>query len=142
MSEGRASHEVYEAYRKQIEHEDELIGMRNGWLIGGQAFLFAAYAAVLAVPNGSVGSDFTRAANQLFVELPWIGIGLAALAGSAVFAALWQSRQLRITFMKGCQPPSQYPEIMSRGPRRIGHLVAVLVPSALSAAWIWVIVGR
>lgn len=131
--------DVYETYRKQIEHEDQLIGMRNGWLIGGQAFLFAAYAALLAIQRHGV----TRPAHQLFTELPWVGIALAALVLSAVVAALWRSHMLCKQYKKHWKRPRKYPKIISTtGPRLIGHSVALLVPSVLVIAWIWVLVAR
>ncbi len=38
--------EAYVAYRKQIEHEDDLIGLRIGWFIAAEGLLFAAYGVV------------------------------------------------------------------------------------------------
>jgi hypothetical protein len=137
----RSHQDLYDAYRKQIEHEDELIGMRNGWLIGGEAFLFAAYSALLTLPS-SGHLEFTKAAELLFTELPIIGIALALLAFCAVCAALWCSRQLRQGFDRCYSPPEGYPAVMSRGPRWLGHFVAFLVPLGMVTAWTVVIVSR
>jgi hypothetical protein len=134
-----AEREVYDAYRKQIEHEDELIGMRNGWLIGGQAFLFAAYAATLAVQSRGAQRGFASAAHQLFIELPVVGTALATLVFVTVSAALCRSDQLRKRFDNLHEVPQNYPCIMSGAPRWIGHGVARLIPILFIGSWIWVI---
>jgi hypothetical protein len=131
--------DVYDAFRRQIEHEDDLIGMRNGWLIGGQAFLFAAYAGTLTVQSHGALRGFASAARQLFGELPVVGIALAALAAQAVLAALWRSRQLVREFKNLGERPQHYPEIMSPGPRLAGHFVAYLIPVLFAGSWIWVL---
>jgi hypothetical protein len=143
---------VYGAFRGQLEHEDELIGMRNGWLVGGESFLFAAYAVLLTLPTeGSVSaptrasssnSNFASAGQQLFHELPVVGIVLALLAFLSVFAALWRERQLRKKFSERHCVPRGYPEVISRWPRLIGHGVAMLVPAVMVGAWIVVLVAR
>jgi hypothetical protein len=115
--------------------------MRNGWLIGGEAFLFAAYAGLLVLPENAE-PYFARPARQLFHELPWIGIALAALAFVSVGAALWRSRQLRVEFERIYSLPEGYPSIISVGPRRIGHSVAGLVPLAMALSWALVLVLR
>ena len=130
---------VYDAFRRQIEHEDDLIGMRNGWLIGGQAFLFAAYAGTLTVQSHGAPHGFASAARQLFSELPVVGIALAVLAALAVRAALWRSRQLVSEFENLGERPQRYPEIMSVGPRLVGHFVAYLIPVLFAGSWIWVL---
>jgi hypothetical protein len=134
--------DVYDTYRKQIEHEDELIGMRNGWLIGGQAFLFAAYAGVLEVQGLGTPHGFASAAHQLFNELPAVGIALAALAFLAVYAALLRSRQLVSDFENWYNPPQYYPRIMAKYPRRIGHSVARLIPILFIGSWLGVLFFR
>lgn len=134
--------DVYDAYRRQIEHEDELIGMRNGWLIGGQAFLFAAYAATLAVQSHGALSGFASAAHELFDELPAVGMSIAILALITVNAALWRLQQLVSDFENMHQRPQHYPLIMSRGPRRLGHSVAELIPILFVGSWIGVLYFR
>ncbi len=143
---------VYGAYRNQLEHEDELVGMRNGWLVGGESFLFAAYAVLLTLPSGSsktsstgaqsLNSNFPSAGQQLFHELPVIGIVLALLAFLSVFAALSQERKLCKNFEKGHSVPRGYPEVISGWPRHIGHGVAILVPAVMVGAWAFVLVAR
>lgn len=136
-----AKTKAYIAYREQIEHEDDLIGMRNGWLIAGEAFLFAAYAALLVLTK-QAEPQFVGSATQLFHELPWIGIALALLALSSVGAALWRSRELRCEFEQHYESPRGFPAIMSCGPRRVGHSVALLVPIGMAIAWTIVLISR
>jgi hypothetical protein len=134
-----AGADVYDAYRKQIEHEDQLIGMRNGWLIGGQSFLFAAYATIFAVQGHGAQRGFVSAAHQLFGELPVVGVVLATLGFLTVSAALRRSRQLQKGFENSYDPPACYPSLMSAGPRLVGHGVARLIPILFVLSWLWVI---
>jgi hypothetical protein len=146
------SERVYGVFRGQLEHEDELVGMRNGWLVGAESFLFAAYAVLLTLPtDGSASvsntasnsnSNFASAGQQLFHELPVVGIVLALLAFLSVSAALWREWQLRNEFSKHHSVPRGYPDVISRWPRHIGHGVAVLVPAVMVGAWIVVLVAR
>jgi hypothetical protein len=133
---------IYDAYRAQIEHEDQLIGMRNGWLIGGQAFLFAAYAATLAVQSHGVQRGFPSAAHELFYELPALGIALAALALTTVNAALARLRKLKKDFEYLQERPEGYALIMSGTPRLFGHSVAVAIPILFIVSWIAVFCFR
>lgn len=103
---------IYDAYRTQIEHEGHLIGMRNGWLVGGQAFLFAAYSATLEVQDRGVQRSFSSAANELFDELPALGIVLAVLVSIAVNAALALLLKLRREFENLDECPDRYPSII------------------------------
>jgi hypothetical protein len=130
-----ASPESFGAYRKQIEHEDDLIGVRNGWLIGGEAFLFAAFAALLALPQDA-SPQFKIVAHVLLWELPVIGVVMALLVFCSVSAALVRSEQLRREFEGHYRVPEGFPAVMSRKPRRAGHSVARLVPLCLAVSWV------
>ena len=133
---------IYDAYRTQIEHEDQLIGMRNGWLVGGQAFLFAAYAATLAVPDHGVQRGFSSAAHELFYELPALGIVLAALVFITVNAALSRLRKLNRDFENLGECPEHYPSIISGTQRKFGHGVAIAIPTLFAGSWIAVFFFR
>jgi hypothetical protein len=133
---------VYATYRSQLEHEDDLIGMRNGWLIGGESFLFAAYAALLTLPSATASSHFKSAAQQLFQELPWVGIILALLASVSVGAALGRERQLRKEYERDHHVPHGYPALISGWPRFVGHRVALAVPVGMMIAWVIVLLRR
>jgi len=138
-------HDLYVVYRGQLEHEDNLVGIRNGWLIAGQSFLFAGYAAVLAVTQSS-GNGFVRTADELSRELPWIGLVLAAMAFVAVNAALYRSNQLCKWFTKlnsrpSAYPPLQSPVLLELSPKRLGHAVARCVPLVFVGAWIYQLVN-
>jgi hypothetical protein len=121
-------HNLYVTYRAQLEHEDNLIGIRNGWLIGGQAFLFAAYASALAVQSTRNDHVFFTAADNLYLALPWIGLALAVLAIVAVSAALRRSNRLCQKYLDLHLRPPHYPKIR---------------PSSLFVvAWIYILVSR
>jgi hypothetical protein len=111
--------------------------MRNGWLVGGQTFLFTAYAATLAVRGHRA-----NAANELFYELPVIGIFLAALIFITVNAALARLRGLKREFDNLHERPERYPSIISGKPRIFGHFVVIAVPVLFVASWIAVLSFR
>ena len=134
--------DIYDAYRTQIEHEDQLIGMRNGWLIGGQAFLFAAYSATLEVQDHGVQRSFSSAANELFYELPALGIVLAVLVSITVNAALARLLELRREFENLDKRPDHYPSIISGTPRLFGHGVARAISILFAISWIAVFFFR
>lgn len=133
---------IYDAYRTQIEHEDHLIGMRNGWLVGGQAFLFAAYSATLEVQDHGVQRSFSSAANELFYELPALGIVLAVLVSITVNAALARLLELRREFENLDKHPDHYPSIISGTPRLFGHGVARAISILFAISWIAVFFFR
>jgi hypothetical protein len=123
--------ERYKAYRAQIEHEDQLMGIRIGWLIGSEAFLFAAYANV-ASAGGSWGT-----ASRLLDILPKLGIAIAVLISFAIVAAIIAIQRLR----RSCPPDDVLralklpPMISGKLTHRIGLIPACLLPIVLCLAW-------
>jgi len=133
----------YEAYRSQIEHEDSLIGVRIGWLIGGEAFLFAAYAAVLAIQTQDPNRGYFVAAHQLFLALPWMGIILASLVSVSVLAAQSSMDRLCEEFKIAGASPLGYPDLMSIPQHRLwGHYTARYVPWLIAVTWAFVFFTR
>lgn len=125
----------YHAYRAQLEHEDHLIGVRVGWLITSEAFLFAAFAT--AVPyrqhhQGAVG-------DRLLELLPLLGITVAVLVYCAVLASLHATERLR----KACPNIERlgYPPVVSPNLSHVfGFVPARFIPPALILAWIYVVI--
>ena len=82
--------ERYKAVRGQIEHESTLVGIRLGWLIAAESFLFAGYATVLTVTKG-VPDKFGSGADTLFrfCRLPGWCWPLVWLAQSSLPSWRW-----------------------------------------------------
>lgn len=118
----------YKAIRGNVEHEDQLMGTRVGWLIASEAFLFAAYANV-GRPHTVVG----KAENLRWV-LPALGGVIALLVLGAVLAAMWAirdlDRQARELFPLGLPPVVGKP-----GTYRLGLYTTLGLPVALIVAW-------
>ena len=43
-------------FRNQIEHEDNLVGLRNSWLVGSQSFLLGTYVFLVNSPYDYISS--------------------------------------------------------------------------------------
>jgi len=116
----------YAAYREQIEHEDHLLGVRVGWLIASEAFLFAAYANAKGVLRPP---ELTR----LIELLPWIGIAIAALVFLAICAAI---RALHHLWNRGPSLPGFPPVVGNWSTHLLGLAPPVLIPIGLALAWL------
>jgi hypothetical protein len=123
----------YKAYRDQVEHEDQLMGIRIGWLIGSEAFLFVAYAHITteAGPEGVTA--------RLLDVLPALGILIAIFISFAIAAAVVAVRGLR----KAC-PPDAIQKSMDLPPmisgsctHAIGLIPAWAIPITLVVAWLY-----
>lgn len=128
----------YQAIRAQVEHEDNLLVARVGWLIGSEAFLFAAYASAL---KGASGSE----ARHLKQLLPLLGIGIAALIAVAIVAALVAIGRLkRLALGDGkrgipalSSPLGMPPVIGSPMLHGFGLVPAIGLPGVLIVVWLY-----
>jgi len=137
--------QIYNVYRVQIEHEDELIGLRVGWFVAAEAFLFAAYGVVLAVQKDSVIRGTIPVDKRVLTMVPLIGIVMAAIVGAAIGAAMHQMERLNQDY-NGCEGghpdqtlPSGYPPL--RASDRVvtlGHLPAAFLAPIVIVAWFYV----
>ncbi len=130
--------EAYVAYRKQIEHEDDLIGLRIGWFIAAEALLFAAYGVVLAAPSFALGGT-VPIDRRVFTIVPILGIVMAVLVAAGVSAAMHQIVVLREQYdVKLSSPPDLYPALRStRAISGLGHLPAIILPALMTISWGW-----
>jgi hypothetical protein len=111
------------------------VGVRVSWLMAAEAFLFAAYAAVLTVPVTAL-SAFKPAALRLYDALPWVGIVLAALVFIAVCAAILRLKELREEFKHSVRNVQGYPKITSKRVHRwTGRIPGMLAPLVVILAW-------
>ncbi len=125
----------YNAFRGQIEHESTLIGVRLGWLIAAEAFLFAAYASVLRVGSGSP-SQYVSQAHVLFSAIPIAGITLSACMAISIWAALWAMGKGRDDY--GSAQPDGLPSITVKALNYYAGSVAPFVVPPLTVA-IWIV---
>lgn len=134
---GVGAAELYDVYRSQIEHEDELIGLRGGWFIAAEAFLFSAYGVVLAVQKS------TALDGRVLDVMPLLGIAFSLIVGLGIGAALHQGECLYLLYEKhaqgNLQRPNTYPGL--RPPFRVGylgHIPAMLLTPTVILAWAYV----
>lgn len=79
---------IYQAFRGQLEHEDNLINQRVSWLVGSQSFLFVPYVLlVTAAPNTPIG-EILALKNELSMVIVSIGILSCLAIGFGIYAAL------------------------------------------------------
>jgi len=128
---------AYEACRKQIEAEDSLIGVRVGWLITAEAFLFAAYGAALAIESKFVPPSTHPYDLRLFDIVPIVGVTIAVLVGVGIGAAMH-----RLRVLSECAPrdlPPDYPSLWAEDiVVLLGHAGAALVAPIVIGSWIFV----
>ena len=134
---------LYWVYRSQIEHEDELIGLRVGWFIAGEALLFAAYGVVLAVQTKQPIKGTLSIDGRLLSIVPIVGMTMAAVVGVGIGAAMHQIVRLYLEHERlyplGQRPVGYPPLRASNAIATLGHLPAsVLAPMIiLSWAFVW-----
>ena len=91
---------AFTARRDQIEHEDNLIGMRVNWLVAAETFLFVGYAILVngsSYDRFSAGKNnplYTVEAHSLYELIPWLGIGLVLCVDVSVGAAIYAIARL------------------------------------------------
>jgi len=98
---------VYRAYREQIEHEDDLIGLRIGWFIAAEALLFATYGVVLAVQQAGAIRGTVPIDHRVFTMVPILGMTMAVLVGAGVAAAMHHIALLWLRYDREPRPCSR-----------------------------------
>ena len=135
---------VYKAYRAQIEHEDDLIGLRVGWFIATEAFLFAAYGVVVTVQSKPILGHALSVERRLLEAVPIVGILMAVLVGFGIGAAMHRLRLLHARYQTAIgHVPPDYPSLWAE-PTVIffGHLASALITPIVIVSWIFVWQGR
>jgi hypothetical protein len=128
---------VFQAHRDQIEHEDDLIGIRVSWLVAAETFLFVAYAILV---NGSQYKAPGTNANELFELIPWLGVGLVVCVVISVASAMWAINRLQ----RNCPThPTGFPRLTSSKWAHVtGFFGALGIPVVLLSAWLFVLTSR
>ncbi|HLX87825.1 MAG TPA: hypothetical protein VKR22_05165 [Acidimicrobiales bacterium] len=136
-----------DAYRRQVEHEDELINHRISWLVSSAAFLFAALALISTskAADGPLSSTGFRWVLLILVQA--LGLSMAVLVQIAVAAAHGRLNKLHLDFISQHeQDPtaSEFPSVTCDDIRgnpnhsqlRRGRVPATWIPPLLGCAWI------
>jgi hypothetical protein len=127
--------QVYDAYRRQIEHEDTLISERVGWFIASEAFLFAAYAVVLTAHTGLLFQSAVPVVHRLLTVVPVVGIFMAALVGLGIGAAMHRMRLLQVRY-RGPKP-KKFPPLRTKGLIAIGgHVAPASITPIVIVSWV------
>ncbi|HMQ17124.1 MAG TPA: hypothetical protein PKC49_14230 [Phycisphaerae bacterium] len=138
---------IYDAYRRQIEHEDNLIGQRSSWLLMGQSFLVVGYCILhqLAPPDPAQ----QPVTGLLTGLIAWLGLAtsaailVAVAAGSRAMAGLrrelhqrrheWPELDARLRVLPPVQPVG--------GVLVLGRAPVVLLPLLMCAFWLTMILA-
>jgi hypothetical protein len=130
---------IYEAFRRQIEHEDDLIGHRINWLLAAESFLFVGYEGALSFHKISTFSGAAGSAHLTIYVLPALGIALATLTEAALLAATGRLNELRKEFrsrFSKMRIAPDHPKLTSRVLQRtFGRVQAHCVAPLFFAAW-------
>jgi hypothetical protein len=131
---------IQDAYRRQIEHEDNLIGHRISWLVASESFLFAAFALVITSANDLDSRGAVGARDALLYVVPSLGLALAVIVVSAVGAAHCRMNELCGSYRKDYERLAIQAGYPSIGPdafvRKMGRLPARYIPMLLAFAWL------
>jgi hypothetical protein len=138
---------VYDAFRRQIEHEDNLIGQRTSWLLMAESFLVVGYCILhqLAPPDPRL-QPVTGLLSSL---VAWLGLTAAAFALLGVVAAAQAMRTLRVELgrrVAGWPALGDYlalvPALQPGGVTLLlGRLPAVGLPLVIGLFWLTLIVA-
>jgi len=130
---------IYDSYRRQIEHEDNLIGHRINWLLAAESFLFVGYEEALSFYRITTFSGAAGSAHLSIYVLPALGMVLAVLAEAALLAATGRLNELRKDFPKRFRKMKiapDHPKLTSRKLHRtFGRIQAHCVAPLFFAAW-------
>lgn len=138
---------AFTARRDQIEHEDNLIGMRINWLVAAETFLFVVYAILVngesfshRLSGGKINPVYSPDARHLFDLIPWLGIALVLCVVVSVTAAIYAIAKLQ---SRAPRPPKDFPPLASSRLTHItGFFSAAGVPVVLLGAWSFILATR
>lgn len=133
--------DYYRIVRGQIEHEDNLIGLRLNWFLASQSFLFTAYAIVLSnLHGGGLPAGGPEDSRLLVLRaLPAIAIISAALILFTVIDGLLAMNNLR-RLLRAYLPDADargFPPIQGANYTRIlGAIAPICLPVVFGTAWL------
>jgi len=127
----------------QINHEDELIGVRVSWLVISQSFLFGTFASLVGL-KGVAGHE-AGAVTLLLNLIPLVGIFLPVLVLVAVGAATYAIWQWRAEHDRICKMDEakqlDWPDLKHRGlVSLMGHLLPIVGSVGFLLAWLLLLI--
>jgi hypothetical protein len=128
--------QLYQFYRAEVKHEDDLIGQRISWFMASQAFLLTALAIAhkgeTAMPSGKN--------NPFFPMVPIVALVASILIFAGVIAgtvalAHWRTKLRRLV--------SEYPELpyVRNEPWIVpaAWSAPLIIPLAFISAWVYLL---
>jgi hypothetical protein len=129
---------LYDVLRKQIEHEDDLIGQRVNWFVASQSFLFSAYAIILSNLSASAGGGIGSQKHLLVLMIPTLAGVMCILAWVTVLAGEIAIRCLRRSFepFNAAAHAAKLPPVQGiRRTQVLGMSPPLLLPAVFFAVW-------
>lgn len=134
---------LYDVLRKQIEHEDDLIGQRVNWFVASQSFLFTAYAIVLSNLGPGKAPAITRQQHLLVLMIPTLAGVMFILAWITVLAGEIAIRCLRRSFepLADTARAANLPPVQGiRRTQILGMFPPLLLPAVFFAVWMLMLI--
>lgn len=124
--------------RFAIEHENNLMNQRLTWLFTSQAFLFSAFALILAAfLKGDIEPDLAPYISLMLAVLATTGGYICLPVAVLLIAAVRQLRTLTTWWDSVCQDKSKHPKLHDFVERKmLSFLNAENVPFAFFFAWV------
>ncbi len=127
----------------QINHEDDLIGVRVSWLVISQSFLFGTFVALVG-QKGMVGPE-AGAVRLLLTLIPLVGMLLPVLVLVAVGAATYAIWQWRVEHDRICKmAEAKQLDCLYLKHRRLvslmGHLLPIVGAVGFLLAWLAILI--
>ncbi len=140
---------IYDAFRKYLTHEDDLVHQRTTWSITIQSFSIAAVGWVFTAMMSEInGNNSYRAyeCNRLIQFFCVLGVGVSLISAGGIFAAQRAIHRLETDWNKQSanSPYQGYLPKLSGGGSRLalwmGHALPLFLPIFLMCLWIilWV----
>jgi hypothetical protein len=135
---------LYDAYRKYLVHEDDLINQRTSWTVAIQSFSIAAVGWVFtAMINPSNGADpyVVQECKRLIQFFCALGIGVSLISAGGILAAESAISRLEGEWSKQAadSPYHRYlPPLTgagNRSARLMGHALPLSLPLFLMTLW-------
>jgi hypothetical protein len=137
--------ELYKVVRAQIEHEDNLIGLRLNWFVASQSFLFTAYAIVLSNLHAIAGRPGELGDMRILVArvLPTVALASGLLILVAIIAGMVAMQDLRAAIAARVEQFNDLglPPIQGRRlTQRFGIVAPIGMPIMFVAVWVVILV--
>ena len=134
-----SAEQYYSVLRDQIEHEDNLIGLRLSWFVTAQSFLFTAYAIVISNFGPAHPQWALAQMRKLAIVIPIVAMLTCLLIYAAIIGGLLAIRNLHRLYGKYFGPPSAacLPPVQGyRHTQFMGQATPLLLPLVFLTVWL------